>query len=362
MISTETLPTLPKRGRGQPTKQARDLYNGHVREFCDMIKEMASTLEFPFTSRGWCYYLEGKRIINKNDFDDCQRLMVECRKDGNLPLNICADDETRAADEIDNPNDNNVEEYATRMVHYVRDGGLSERYHPYYFTDYQDYYLELLVEKIDLIHIFQPLCQEFRIPIATSRGWDDLNSRGNFMARFKRWEREGKACVMLYCGDHDPGGLLISDTLHKNIGDLGVADLNGSGKWSPDNLTIDRFGLNSDFIAENDLTWIDNLITGSGGEIARQLPDGRIVPGMTKGHKPKPHPLFSTDATQDYLRRFGVRKVEANALITCIDEARDLFRDTVMGYLDQEGIEKYNQDTNKARGLLQAEITRQLKQ
>ena len=34
--------------------------------------------------------------------------------------------------------------------------------------------------------------------------------------------------------------------------------------WSPDNLKIDRFGLNKDFIKRHNLTWIENLRTAEG--------------------------------------------------------------------------------------------------
>jgi hypothetical protein len=36
-------------------------------------------------------------------------------------------------------------------------------------------------------------------------------------------EAEGKHCVLLYCGDHDPGGLNISEFLRSNMADLAVA-------------------------------------------------------------------------------------------------------------------------------------------
>ena len=78
------------------------------------------------------------------------------------------------------------------------------------------------------------------------------------MRRFKMWEARGKQCVLLYCGDHDPGGLQISDFLRCNIAGLAIAV-----GWTPDSLIIARFGLDYDFIEANNLTWIDNLETSS---------------------------------------------------------------------------------------------------
>lgn len=57
--------------------------------------------------------------------------------------------------------------------------------------------------------------------------------------------------------------------------------------WSPDNLIIDRFGLNKEEIDRYSLTWIENLKTGSGRE-ARD---------------------------PEYIAKFGRRKCEENALL-----------------------------------------------
>ena len=48
------------------------------------------------------------------------------------------------------------------------------------------------------------------------------------MRRFADHERAGRQCVLLYCGDHDPGGLNISDFLRGNL-----ADLECAVGWSP---------------------------------------------------------------------------------------------------------------------------------
>ena len=63
------------------------------------------------------------------------------------------------------------------------------------------------------------------------------------MKRFAKWERCGKRCILLLCGDHDPGGLQISTNMRSNLGDLSRAV-----DWEPDRLEIERFGLKVDFI------------------------------------------------------------------------------------------------------------------
>ena len=135
-------------------------------------------------------------------------------------------------------------------------------YHPISFWEDQDSYLEMMVEKIDLKNLFAPICSRFNIPLTNAKGWVDINGRAAMMKRFEKWESRGKKCVLLYCGDHDPGGLNISDSLESNL-----ADLSDAVEWYPANLVIVRFGLNYDFIQEQGLTWIDNLETSSGGRL-----------------------------------------------------------------------------------------------
>ncbi len=134
------------------------------------------------------------------------------------------------------------------------------------------------------------------------------------MRRFAGWEAKGKKCVLLYCGDHDPGGLQISGKLRKNLGDLA-----GAIGWNPDNLIIDRFGLNHDFISDHDLTWIDILETSSG----KHLDDPR-------------HTDHKKAYVQDYLTKFGARKVEANALVVRSEAGRELCRQAILKYIDDD--------------------------
>ena len=79
----------------------------------------------------------------------------------------------------------------------------------------------MTVEKVDLKGLFSPECEKFHVPLINISGWNDINSRAAIMRRFAHWESRGKKCVLLHCGDHDPGGLHISDFLRSNMGDLG---------------------------------------------------------------------------------------------------------------------------------------------
>jgi hypothetical protein len=194
------------------------------------------------------------------------------------------------------------------------------------------------VEKVDLKSLFTDTCEEFYVPITNMRGWNDINSRAEMMVRFKGWEERGKHCVLLYCGDHDPGGLQISSQIMSNLRDLQKAV-----GWDPSNLIIDRFGLNYEFIEANNLSWIDNLETSSGG----RLDDPR-------------HRDHLKIYVQDYIRQFGARKVEANALVVRPVEGRRLCRDAILKYVPARSLADYQSALNVDRQKLRAEIVRLL--
>jgi len=158
------------------------------------------------------------------------------------------------------------------------------------------------------------------------------------MGRFAKWERQGKIPVLLYCGDHDPAGLAITHFLKSNLRDL--SDATG---WSPDNLIIDRFGLNYDFIQENNLTWIDNLITGSGKDLANPK------------HKDHGKPYV-----QDYIAKYGIRKCEANALVKNPDRGRQLCLDSITKYVPKDAPERYEEFMGDARLEVKNQIRIQL--
>jgi hypothetical protein len=148
-------------------------------------------------------------------------------------------------------------------------------------------------------------------------------------------EDKGLKCVLLYCGDHDPDGLRISEFLRSNLWDLAHIRWNDGVKgYDPSKLEIDRFGLEFDFIEANNLSWIENLITGSGKNLASE-----------------DHPNHFMDYVQDYLQKIGERKCEANALVVRPNSARDLCRQSIEKYVGSEALGRFQEkrDTIVAR-------------
>jgi hypothetical protein len=238
----------PKRPQGRLSALAEAEYQERVREFCALILEIKSRIDFEVTSRGWCYLLE-EHGLGKGDFEDAEILIGRCRKSGELPLDICAEDVTRETIGIEELDHSDIPAQVANWVDHLHNHA-HESYTPISFWADQPVYVEVAVEKLDLRNLFQGVCAEFCVPITNSKGWGDINTRAAMMRRFKAHERAGRRCVLLLCYDHDPGGLLISDFMRKNLESVSRAV-----GWSPSNLVITPFGLNADFINANDLTW-----------------------------------------------------------------------------------------------------------
>ena len=228
--------SLPKRPKGRPRAAQNACFDLDLAAWCAGILEINSTLDFRISSRGWCYILEEKGGLLKGDFDVAQKRINACRKSGLLPLDICCDDDGRAADGLEYLDVADVEKMATHLFGYV--AGAHRSYDPISFWETQPKYIEMATEKIDLKSLFSRECRPYHLPITNFSGWIDINSRAAMMKRFAYWETRGKECVLLYCGDHDPGGLHISEFICSNF-----ADLTGAVGWSPEHLIIERFGL-----------------------------------------------------------------------------------------------------------------------
>ena len=193
---------LPRRGKGRQSKQSEAAYQQSRADFCRLILQIRSTMDFAVGSRGWCYILE-QHGLTKGDFDAAQALITDCRKTGELPLDICAEDDARETiglQALDHPD---VETEADEWVDYLNNHAHAT-YTPFSFWDDQDGYIEIAVEKRDLRNLFEPVCAEFFVPIANFKGWSDLNARAAMMQRFAGHELDGKQCVLLLCGDQIP--------------------------------------------------------------------------------------------------------------------------------------------------------------
>lgn len=293
--------------------------------FANTLKALSEQIGFKVSARGWCYQLEGFGLITKAEFGKVENLINhECRQYGYLPIDFVAEEEARQFSGVETPTQATPLEY---LKSFIQAPLICENWYTPDWWDGEEYYIQIVVEKIDLKTLFEPVCYEYHIPIATSRGWSSMLQRAEYSRRFKQAENKGLQCVLLYCGDHDPDGLRISDFLRKNLDDLRfIRWSDGIRGYDPDSLTIDRFGLNYDFIEANHLTWINNLITSSKKDLADPS-----------------HPNHYLPYVQDYLAEYGARKVEGNAIVVIPTEARALVRQVIEGYLGMDAPDRFQE-------------------
>src|SRR5262245_49325705 len=323
---------IPKRTRGRQSAAAQAAYQEQVESLCRQILKIRGSLDFEVSARGWCYILE-EHGATKADFPTIERLFVACRKSGDLPIDICAEDEARAAEHVEELDDETPKEFARGCIEHVRDR-VHHQYNPVSLWEDSDFYCEMWVEKIDLKSLFSDICKRYTIPLINIRGRTCLNSRAGTMKRFLERENQGKICVLLYCGDHDPSGLDISGSVISDI-----ESMSGATGYFPDDLIVDRFGLNFDFIEVEGLSWSDNLVTSSGEDLAN----------------PK-HPDHFKPYVQDYLARFGGRKVEANALVVRPEAGRRLCLDVIRRYVPDRLLTDFEARRDEAQIEARSEI------
>lgn len=315
-----------------------------LEEFAVILNQIQQTIPFKVSSRGWCYLMEQAGYIDKSQFDKVDSAVNRCRKTGLLPVDFVAEESSRAFVGVEKPNKFGEKPEVKDTLKWILENVIhGSRYYTPDWWEGEEYYIQMLVEKIDLKEMWTDICEEYHIPIANAKGWSSILQRAEYARRFKEAEDRGLKCVLLYCGDHDPDGLRISDTLRKNLYD--VKDIFWSDEkqgYDPSHLEIHRFGLNYDFIIENGYTWIDNLITGSGAELAKEV-DGKIVAGLkTKGkHAGKEHQNFKLPYLQNYIKQFGVRKCEANAVVTTPEIAQQLVRDEIEKWLGSKAKDRF---------------------
>ncbi len=132
-------------------------------------------------------------------------------------------------------------------------------------------------------------------------------------------------------------GLEISKHLKNNLKQLEDAtDIDTSF------IEVQRFGLEHDYIIENDLIWTDNLMTSGKKDLSNP---------KHKDHK--------KDYVQNYIKKYGARKVEANAMIKDIPKARDLLLTTVLSLVSEDDLESYEESLVEPRKELLEEFKNQ---
>jgi hypothetical protein len=272
-----------------------------------------------YSPRGWIYILEGLGKIHKGEFPKVGRALTDCRKIGLLPIDFFAEDqdETRRFSALHDALDpRSVLSGAMCQLQETLDGLASQT------TDYwrdEKYFVMMCVEKGDIRGLFEPICNEYYIPIVSSKGWSPLRLLDNIVKLSMRAESKGLTPVLLLFYDHDPKGLKITKLFRGKLGEIRRAT-----GWDPKGLIIERVGLNKEDIDKYNLTWIENLKSSSGRE--------------------------SQDA--EYISAFGRRKCESNALFRndeTLKAAEDICRHAIEKYYGKDALRRFKDKEKSQR-------------
>ncbi len=296
-------------------KLGNPVYEERLEVFAKEIRRIDSqrTRKMKYSVRGWCYIAEGLGKIDKGQFDKFEKAINDCRKKGFLPIDFVSEDQdltrrfhgiakmsdpVKALKDLKGVVQDFVSTLPTTTTNYWKD---------------EKYYVMMCVEKGDILNLFKPICDEYKVPIVSSKGWYPILLRYYVAQLSKRAEEKGLAPVLLLFYDLDPAGLKISDTYRK-----GLEDCSGGSGWWPDKLIVKRFGLNARDIEKYGLTWIENLKTGSGREARNP----------------------------EYEIKFGRRKCESNALFRddeTLKAAEEICRNAIEGYYGKDVISRFGQ-------------------
>ena len=341
------MPSFPAtEGRGQGSRERRIQYKAFADALGKLMNEQYAT-GVKWTTRGWCYDLE-EFGLGKNDFDQAEKIIVNLRKAGIVPLDAVLEDQAREWSGFECLDYEDPKDEAGYILRQISNN--IRWYQPISFWDRQKTFVCMAVEKRDLISVFRPVCSEYHVPISNFRGSPDLLSRGKVLREFmKHWEA-GRNVVVLYCGDHDPAGLRMSgDEFTSNFAALDGTLLEGERlQFNQGLFTVDRFGLNADFIKSAGLTWNDNLLTS---QKDKTKPQDLADPN---------HPDHFKPYVQDYIKQFGARKVESNALVRRAEMGKKLCREAIEKYIDPATVKAFADDLKPLRASLQKEVIRQL--
>jgi len=175
----------------------------------------------------------------------------------------------------------------------------------------QSYYVEVWVEKEALGNVIAKACEPWLVPHMSCKGYLSASEAWRAGQRFEDKIAEGKDCVLIHLGDHDPSGI---DMTRDNADRLQLLSRAGPGE-----IEVRRIALNRDQIDQYD---------------------------------PPPNPTKLTDSrAQDYIAEHGHSSWELDALD--LDVMTDLITDEIRSCIDHsiwEDVEAEESDVSNALG------------
>jgi hypothetical protein len=178
-------------------------------ELLTQVQEIINSYDFALTLRQIYYQLVARQIIlnEQRYYKKLSRLCVAGRDEGILPEEGFAD-RLRAVDKLGSWPDLN-EFMQTVKRSYRKDKWQN-----------QDNYLEIWTEKDALRSVLTEITYQYDVALMVTRGQLSRTEVYRTAGRYKA--QSDKKCHLYYCGDFDPSGLSIYDSIKKRVMDFGV--------------------------------------------------------------------------------------------------------------------------------------------
>jgi len=161
-----------------------------------------------------------------------------------------------------------------------------------YYRDHwlnMENYVEVWVEKDALIGIVQGACSKWDVPNFSCRGYTSQSEMWRAAERFIDKQEEGKNCILLHLGDHDPSGIDMTRDIQDRLLYFGA------------DVIVNRIALNREQIDE---------------------------------YNPPPNPAKITDSRCDkYIKKYGKVSWELDALPP--EKLEKLIETNIYSYLDE---------------------------
>lgn len=178
-------------------------------ELLTQVQEIIDSYDFALTLRQIYYQLVAKQIIpNKQKYyTKLSRLCVTGRDEGILPEEGFAD-RLREVDKLSSWSDLN--EFMQAVKRSYRKNKWQN----------QDSYLEIWTEKDALRSVLTEITYQYDVALMVTRGQLSRTEVYRTAGRYKA--QSDKECYLYYCGDFDPSGLSIYDSIKKRLMNFGV--------------------------------------------------------------------------------------------------------------------------------------------
>jgi hypothetical protein len=308
-----------------------------LKTFVGFINELSDGIGFKISSRGWGYILEQRGLINKDQFDKVEGVINRCRREGLLPVDFVAEEAARAFSNIEIPHEGHACTHVRvgrgrpllrGLLHAGLVGG-REVLHP--DGRREDRPRDPL--RAGLRAVSHPHRQR--------KGWSSILQRAEYCRRFAAAERGGCAAscstaattTRTGCGSRRRS----ARTSRTCRGSGGRTATTGTTPSRLRSSVRPRARLH----LKNKLTWIDNLITGSGKDLGSPS-----------------HPNYGLPYLTRYLQTVGRRKCEANSIVIVPEMGRRLCEQAVLGFLGTDAEERFSAKTEAVRAEIEAVLDR----